>query len=142
MNRIDHLGRHAFDPRIGRHDPIGESSKRQDPVGKRGTPTFQEMFQKEIGQGKALQFSNHARDRLTSRDIQFTQQAMDRLNDAVDRAAAKGARDALVLIPGVSRTDDLALVVSVVNRTVVTAMDGERMQESVFTNIDSAVVLQ
>ena len=67
---------------------------------------------------------------------------MDRLNKAVDRAAAKGARDALVLIPGASRTDDLALVVSVVNRTVVTAMDGERMRESVFTNIDSAVVIQ
>ena len=57
MNRIDHLGGHALDPRIGQADPIGESPKRQDPVGKRGTPTFQEMFQKEIRQGKALQFS-------------------------------------------------------------------------------------
>jgi flagellar operon protein len=36
---------------------------------------------------------------------------------------------------------DAALVVSVKNRTVVTALDRQSMQGNVFTNIDSAVVV-
>ena len=36
--------------------------------------------------------------------------------------------------------DSTAFVVSVQNRTVVTAVDREHMREHVFTNIDSAVI--
>jgi flagellar operon protein len=36
---------------------------------------------------------------------------------------------------------DAALVVSIKNRTVVTAMDRTQMNGNIFTNIDSAVVL-
>ncbi len=36
--------------------------------------------------------------------------------------------------------DDVALVVSVANRTVITAIDGENLKENVFTQIDSAVI--
>ena len=36
---------------------------------------------------------------------------------------------------------DMALVVSIKNNTVITAMDGQSIKENVFTNIDSAVVL-
>jgi flagellar operon protein len=67
------------------------------------------------------------------RGIQFTPQGLQRIEQAVDRAAEKGSRDALVVAGG------LALVVSVENRTVVTVMSRDAMQESVVTNIDSAV---
>ena len=59
---------------------------------------------------------------------------MDRLQGAVQKAAGKGSRDALVLM------DDLAMVVSVTNRTVVTVVDKENLKQNVFTNIDSAVI--
>ena len=36
---------------------------------------------------------------------------------------------------------DSALVVSVKNRTVVTALDKTQMKGNVFTNIDSAVII-
>jgi flagellar operon protein len=36
--------------------------------------------------------------------------------------------------------DDLAMVVSVRNRTVVTVVDKEHLKQNVFTNIDSAVI--
>ncbi|HXF99832.1 MAG TPA: flagellar protein, partial [Bacteroidota bacterium] len=42
--------------------------------------------------------------------------------------------DSLVLLR------DLAFIVSVKNKTVVTAMCGENLRENVFTNIDSAVI--
>ena len=59
---------------------------------------------------------------------------LDRLNGAVQRAADKGSRDALVLM------DNVAMVVSVKNRTVVTVVDKDSLKQNVFTNIDSAVI--
>jgi flagellar operon protein len=52
----------------------------------------------------------------------------------VGQAEAKGSKDSLILL------DDLALVVSVQNRLVVTAMDEQSSKEHVFTNIDSVVI--
>ena len=52
------------------------------------------------------------------------------------RAEAKGSRDSLVLL------DELALVVSVRNHTVVTAMDEASRKEHVFTNIDSVGIAE
>lgn len=82
-----------------------------------------------------LKFSRHASERLESRGINLSAQQMARLEDGVRRAAGKGARESLVLL------DDLALVVSVKNRTVITAAARQDLQENVFTNIDSAVLL-
>lgn len=82
-----------------------------------------------------LKVSSHAQTRLQSRDIQLDQNAWERVLGGVDKAAQKGAKESLVLI------DDIALVVSVKNRTVITAVDRANLKENVFTNIDSAVVV-
>ncbi|MCE5284783.1 MAG: flagellar protein [Pelosinus sp.] len=82
-----------------------------------------------------VKFSQHALQRLENRNIAFDQEKLAKLNDAVDKAAQKGAKESLVLM------NDLALVVSVKNRTVITAMDGASMKENIFTNIDSAVII-
>ena len=60
---------------------------------------------------------------------------MAKVNDAVDKADAKGLDDALVL------TKDAALIVSVRNRTVITAIDNNSLSGNVFTNIDGAVIV-
>lgn len=82
-----------------------------------------------------LKFSNHAKQRLESRNIKLSDEDLQKINDAVAKVRAKGARDSLVLM------NDLALVVSVKNNTVITAVDGESLKENVFTNIDSAVII-
>lgn len=82
-----------------------------------------------------VKFSQHALQRMQSRNIQLGQADLNRLNDAVAKAAQKGAQESLVLM------NNLALVVSVKNRTVITAMDGSSMKDSVFTNIDSAIIV-
>ena len=81
-----------------------------------------------------VQFSNHAVQRLQRRGITVDAATLDRLNAGVDRAAGKGSRDAVVLV------DQTAFVVSVRNKTVITAVDREHMRDHVFTNIDSAVI--
>ncbi|MEQ1721726.1 MAG: TIGR02530 family flagellar biosynthesis protein [Pseudobdellovibrio sp.] len=82
-----------------------------------------------------LKFSNHAIERMQSRGITYTPQDLDRLGEAVKKAAAKGSKDTLVLM------DHSALIVSVKNNTVVTVMDKNALKENVFTNIDSTIVM-
>jgi flagellar operon protein len=81
-----------------------------------------------------VQFSNHAVQRLQRRGISVEPGTLQRLDDAVGRADAKGARDAVVFVDGT------AFVVSVRNKTVITAVDRDHMRDHVFTNIDSAVI--
>ncbi len=83
-----------------------------------------------------LEFSRHALKRIEQRGLQMDGPRLDRLEQAVDRAEAKGSRDSLILL------DELALVVSVQNRTVLTAMDESSRKEHVFTNIDSVVIAE
>jgi len=85
--------------------------------------------------GSELKFSQHAQQRLADRNIEFTQADLEKLNQAVSKAREKGSRDSLVLM------DNLALLVSVKNNTVITAVDGQSLKENVFTNIDSAVII-
>jgi flagellar operon protein len=93
--------------------------------------SFEDVLINEV---KDLKFSKHAQQRLESRDIQLNQADMEKLQTAVERADEKGAKESLVLLR------DLAFVVSVRNRTIVTAMNGDALKDNVFTNIDSAVV--
>lgn len=90
------------------------------------------------GMGEAAQgvkFSNHAVERMQTRGISFDKADLERLNEAVGRAANKGSKDTLVLM------NDSALIVSVKNKTVVTVMDKTALKENVFTNIDSTIVM-
>ena len=82
-----------------------------------------------------LKVSGHAQTRLQSRNIQLTQAEWSRVADGVNKAAAKGAKESLVMV------DNVALVVSVKNRTVITAVDQGHLKDNVFTNIDSAVIV-
>jgi flagellar operon protein len=84
---------------------------------------------------QGVKFSQHAQDRLKARNINFTANDLANLEGAVNSVAQKGGKESLVMM------GDAALVVSIKNRTVVTAMDKSQMKGNVFTNIDSAVVI-
>ncbi|MGE0631523.1 MAG: TIGR02530 family flagellar biosynthesis protein [Pseudobdellovibrionaceae bacterium] len=112
----------------------------------KGGPSFQEALSKlqQMGPSVApaaspamggLKFSNHAIERMQSRGVSFNPQDLTRLNEAVQKAAAKGSKDSLILM------NDSALIVSVKNNTVVTVMDKNALKENVFTNIDSTIVM-
>jgi flagellar operon protein len=81
-----------------------------------------------------LRFSKHALQRISSRGISFDRSSMEKLDAAVMAAMDKGSNESLVLM------DELALVVSVKNRTVITAMSSQETKGNVFTSIDSTVI--
>ena len=60
---------------------------------------------------------------------------MGRLSDGTQKAGAKGIKESLVIV------DQLAFIVNIPNRTVVTAMDQAETEENIFTNIDGAVIM-
>jgi len=82
----------------------------------------------------SVRFSAHAQQRLAQAAVQLDPHAMHRLEAAVEKAGLKGGKESLILL------DDLAFVVSVKNRTVITAVGADRMADNVFTNIDSVVI--
>lgn len=94
--------------------------------------TFADLLQQS---SQKVMFSNHALQRLKDRNLNFSEQDLAKLDDTVARMAEKGARESVIYM------NDTALVVSVTNRTVITAMDGSSAKENIFTNIDSAAIL-
>lgn len=139
--------------------PITSPGKRQE-VGKPGGVSFKDVLkdrqqaretqtlqpvlpQSSVEQAKSalltgiepLKFSAHAQARMKLRNINLSPEDIARLNQVVDKAQAKGAKESLILM------NDLALVVSIKNRTVITAVDGANIKENIFTNIDSAVIV-
>ncbi len=122
---------------IGEGQPIRQvqpARSRVAPTG-RGGQSFDAVIRKEIEGWSEIKFSAHALQRLRTRNIHLSADDRTRILQAITRAESKGSKDSLVLLRGT------ALVVSVSNRTVVTALDREEMNGNVFTNIDSAVVM-
>lgn len=84
---------------------------------------------------KVLKFSHHAELRMQQRGIHLQPESLTKIMNAVEEAATKGAQDSLIVFR------DIAMIVNVPSRTVVTAMDGGQMRSNVFTQIDSAIIL-
>jgi flagellar operon protein len=110
----------------------GQAPGSQGPASAGGGPAFADVLSKASGP-EPLRFSRHALERVQRRGIELDPSTLSRLHEGVGRAAGKGSRDSVVLVDGT------AFVVSVANRTVLTAVGAQHMREHVFTNIDSAV---
>lgn len=99
-----------------------------------GTSSQGKSFQ-DLLQNSLVRLSHHAEVRLQQRGIELAPEQLAKIETAIDNASAKGAKDSLMLL------GDMALIVNVKNRTIVTAMDGTSMKDNVFTQIDSAVII-
>lgn len=105
--------------------PANVPSKKRD---------FADALARESERQESLKISSHAQKRLNSSQVSLTESDMQRIDGAVSRATEKGANQSLIML------DNLALVVSVKNRVVITAVEEARQKEGIFTNIDSVVI--
>lgn len=94
---------------------------------------FGNILNEKLKENSGLKFSKHAEQRLQSRNISLTDLQKDKINKAVSKADEKGVKDSLVMM------DNLAFVVNVKSRTVITAVNSNELKDNVFTNIDGAV---
>jgi flagellar operon protein len=96
--------------------------------------SFSQFLEKEqAAETGALKFSKHANERLASRNIDLSDQQLERLETGAKKAQEKGIKESLVMI------DDIAFIVNIKNNTVVTAVNDS--DDKVFTNIDGAVIV-
>lgn len=100
--------------------------------------SFQDVLNKTAQEAEnvgEVRFSKHAANRLAERNIELTDNQMERLQEGTEKAGSKGINESLVIV------DQLAFIVNVPNHTVVTAMKQTEADENVFTNIDGAVIM-
>lgn len=83
---------------------------------------------------KKLEISKHAAEQIEYRNIQGDENAVQRLEQALDMLGKKGVRQSLVMLDGT------AFLMDVSQRKVITAMQASEMKEKVFTNIDGAII--
>ena len=128
--------------RIQTAPPMGARRPAVETKTQTAGPSFGQVLQSQVGETltasaarAGIKFSGHAQTRLASRQITLSDSDVARLGQAMTKAATKGAKDSLVLM------DKTAFVVSVANRTVITAVASDALKENIFTNIDSAMIL-
>ncbi|NLZ27994.1 MAG: hypothetical protein GX887_03380 [Firmicutes bacterium] len=117
--------------------PASETMKRGRPAKPENetVPSFTETLEK-AQDGSRLRISAHARERMENRQIKLAESDLQEISAAVEKAGSKGARSSLLLY------GDIALVASVVNRTIITAIDDVEAREHIFTGIDSAIIVK
>lgn len=99
-----------------------------------GAGSFDSILKEQLS-ASGLNFSKHAVNRVVERNINVSDDNMERLNAGVQIAKEKGLDDTLILI------DQSAYIVSVKNNTVITTVGNEELSGSCFTNIEGTVIV-
>lgn len=123
----------AIQSRIN-HSPINSQSAKVVKKQSTNGTSFQQVFQNELSSQSSIKVSKHASMRLASRGIEITSDELKRIDEAVTEANKKGIKDSLVIMK------DVALVVNIKNKTIVTAVKNEDEQQ-IFSKIDGAILL-
>ncbi|MCR4791224.1 MAG: hypothetical protein K5871_00585 [Lachnospiraceae bacterium] len=98
-----------------------------------GKTSFGQILATKQEEKSNVKFSKHAALRMNDRGLEMSDEQLGRLSSGTDMAADKGINDSLVMI------DDLAFIVNVPSRTVITALEAGS-DTNVFTNINGAVI--
>lgn len=89
----------------------------------------------KIERDKGIKISKHAMERMNLRNINFNDDDMNKIENAITMAKSKGVKEALILM------GDIAMIASTKNKTIITTVNAEQLKNNVFTNIDGAVII-
>ncbi|SFC61291.1 TIGR02530 family flagellar biosynthesis protein [Clostridium uliginosum] len=97
------------------------------------TNSFKDVLNNAISKEQSFTISKHAELRLN--EINFTKEDMKNIEKGFEIAKDKGSKNTVMLYK------DVALIASVENKTLITAIEKERAKDNIFTNVDSVVIL-
>lgn len=97
--------------------------------------SFADILSEQVKLNSNIHFSKHAINRVIQRNIDISDESMERLNEGVRLASEKGLEDALILV------DQTAFIVNAKNNTVITTVNGSDLKGNVFSNIDGTVII-
>jgi flagellar operon protein len=95
--------------------------------------SFQSVLDKAAGKNEKFTISKHAASRLN--EINFSDEDMKAVEKGFEIAKEKNSKNAVMIYK------DTALIASIENRTIITAVNKDRAKDNIFTNIDSVVIL-
>lgn len=130
LNNLNNISKSSFNGNI--------YSNLNLPERKLSSMGFKDIFKGKIQENlisEEIKLSKHAAERINSRNITFSENDIRDLGSAIKKAEDKGSKESLILL------NDVALIVSVRNRTVITAMTRESLKDNVVTNIDSTIMI-
>lgn len=94
---------------------------------------FKDILNKTIEEKNYFTLSKHAAERL--KEVNFSESDMKNIEKGFKLAEDKGSKNSVMLYK------DVAIIASIENKTVITAVDKNRSTDNVFTNVDSVVLL-
>lgn len=95
--------------------------------------SFKDILNKEMEVKNSYKISKHAAQRLENSN--FNNIDYKNLEDGLFRAKEKGSKNTVMIYK------EMAIVASVENNTIITAIEKSRASQNVFTNIDSVVII-
>lgn len=96
---------------------------------------FKSILEYKLQEKDELVFSKHAKLRTEQRGVVLSGSDIMRLKQAISKAENKGLRDTLIIM------DKDAYIVNVPNKTIITVIEENKKNSTVFTNIDGAVII-
>ena len=100
----------------------------------RDAQAFQKIFE-QAREKEGIKFSKHAQNRIMARGIMLSDHDVSCIAAAVDQLNEKGGSTSLLLM------DKATFLTNVKERTIITALDNSTDSRKVFTQIDSAVLV-
>lgn len=94
---------------------------------------FKDVLNEVRSKDEGFIVSKHAALRLN--EINFTEEDMKKIEKGFQIAKNKNSKNTVMLYK------DVALIASVENKTIITAIEKERAKDNIFTNVDSVVIL-
>lgn len=94
---------------------------------------FQDVLDSAKSKEQSFTVSKHAASRLN--EINFTKEDMEQIQKGFKIAQDRNSKNTVMLYK------DVALIASVENNTLITAVEKDRAKDNIFTNVDSVVIL-
>jgi len=94
---------------------------------------FKDVLDSVKSKDEGFTVSKHAALRLN--EINFTEEDMKQIEKGFKIAKDKNSKNTVMLYK------DVALIASVENKTLITAVERQRAKDNIFTNVDSVVIL-
>lgn len=95
--------------------------------------SFKSILDRVKSKNEGFTVSKHAAKRLD--EINFTEEDMKQIEKGFEIAKDRNSKNTVMLYK------DVAIIASVENKTLITAVEKDRAKDNIFTNIDSVVIL-
>lgn len=95
--------------------------------------SFKQVLNSVKNKDEGFTVSKHAALRLN--EINFTKEDMKEIEKGFEIAKDKNSKNTVMLYK------DVALIASIENKTLITAVEKDRAKDNIFTNVDSVVIL-